>query len=194
MKRSVLAKELMPLATFARKRKRLQAEVLAHRADRAVRVGHNATLVFENELTVRFQLQEILRLDGTSAAADVQAEVDAYAPLAPDGGNLKATLTLEFSDLTERGIRVAQLTGVENHVWMQVEGSPRIYAIADVDIERAAAERDAMLHHLRFELGEQGARDLKGGRPLSFGIDHPSYNARQIVGQNVRQSLLKDLR
>ena len=190
MRCALLAKDLMPLETFERKRTKLQAEVLTHREDRAVPIGRGAMLIFENELTVRFRLQEILRREAISGDAAVQAEIDVYASLLPDGNNLVATFRLEFADAGERMLRLAQLRGVENFVWMQVEGSPRIYAIA----HRSDAGQDAALHTLRFELSEAGVRALKLGRALSFGVDHPAYNARQRVGENVRQSLLKDLR
>jgi Protein of unknown function (DUF3501) len=145
-------------------------------------------------MTVRFRLQEILRHESISGDAAVQAEIDVYASLIPDGSNLKATFRLAFADAGERALRLAQLPGVENYVWMEVEGSPRIYAIADRDIDRADADRDSALHYLSFELGEAGVHGLKQGRALAFGVDHPAYNARQVVGENVRQSLSKDLR
>jgi len=194
MKCALLARDVMPLATFARKRARLQAEVLVHRGDRTVRVGSNAMLIFESDLTVRFRLQEILRLESISGDEAVQAEIDALASLIPDGRNLKATFRLDFTDPGERATRLAQLAGVENYVWMQIEGSPRIYAIADRDPGRAVADRDAAQHDLRFELDEEMVREFRLGRPLSFGIDHPCYSARQGVGDNVRASLLGDLR
>ena len=194
MKRALLAKDLMPLATFESKRTELQAEVLTQREDRAVKMGPSATLIFENEVTVRFRLQEILRHDAISGEAAVQAEIDAYASLIPDGTNLKATFRLQFADAGERALRLVQLGGVENYVWIEVEGSARVYAIADRDMDRADADRDAALHYLSFELGAAGVRSLKLGRALSFGVDHPAYKARQLVGDNVRRSLLKDLR
>ena len=184
----------MPLATFERRRSRLQAEVSTQREDRAVVLGPGATLVFENEATVRFRLQEILRYEAISGAAAVQAEIDIYASLIPDGSNFKATFRLEFADAGERSLRLAQLQGVENYVWMQIEGLPRGYAIAESDTDRGDADRDAALHYLRFELDEAAVRRLKRGATLSFGIDHPAYNARQLVGENVRRSLLQDLR
>jgi hypothetical protein len=190
--RTLRARDLMPLATFERRRRRLQAEVQAHRADRAVQMGPAATLNFENEMTVRFRLQEILREGAISGDAAVQAEIDVYASLIPDGSNLKATFRLEFANAGERALRLAQLPGIENYVWVQVEGSPRVYALADRDMDRA--DQDVALHYLRFELGGEGVRWLRQGRALSFGIDHPAYNARQLVGENVRRSLLKDLR
>lgn len=194
MPRTLQPSDLMPLATFERKRSRLQAEVGRQRADRAVPMGPGATLVFENEVTVRFRLQEILRHEAISGTAAVQAEIDVYASLIPDGSNLKATFRLDFGDAGERALRLAQLRGVENYIWMQVEGSPRIYAIAERDTDRGDADRDAALHYLRFELGVREVHALRQGRTLSFGIDHPACKAGSQVGENVRQALLKDLR
>jgi len=143
---------------------------------------------------VRFRLQEILRHEAISGDAAVQAEIDIYSSLIPDGSNFKATFRLEFADAGERSLRLAQLRGVENYVWMQIEGLARVYAIADRDTDRGDADRDAALHYLRFELDEAAVRRLKRGSPLSFGVDHRAYNARQLVGENVRRALLQDLR
>lgn len=192
--RTLRARDLMPLALFERKRSGLQADVLALRGDRAVRIGSGATLTFENEATVRFRLQEILRHEAISADLAVQAEIDTYASLIPDGSNLKASFRLEFADAGERSLRLAELRGVENYVWLQIEGLPRVYAIADRDTDRGDADRDAALHYLRFELDEAAVRALRHGSQLLFGIDHPAYRAREVVGENVRQSLLLDLR
>lgn len=192
--RTLQPSDLMPLATFERKRSRLQAEVGRQREDRAVPIGPGATLVFENEVTVRFRLQEILRHEAISATEAVQAEIDVYASLIPDGSNLKATFRLDFGDAGERALRLEQLRGVENYIWMHVEGSPRTYAIAERDTDRGDADRDAALHYLRFELGAPEVRALRQGRALTFGIDHPACKASSVVGENVRQALLKDLR
>jgi len=192
MKAALLASDLMPPATFARRRARLQAEILVHREDRFVQLGPHAALIFESDRTVRFRLQEILRVEAISGDEAVQAEIDACAALLPGGRNFKATLRLEFADAGERARGLAQLAGVENYVWMQVEGAPRIYAIADQDPGRCGG--DAAQHVLRFELDDAIVRELRHGRPLAFGIDHPSCVAREAVGENVRQSLLGDLR
>jgi glycerol-3-phosphate dehydrogenase subunit C len=191
--RTLQPSDLMPLATFERARSRLQAEAQRQREDRAVPMGPDATLVFESEITVRFRLQEILRHEAISGDAAVQAEIDVYAPLIPDGSNLKATFRLDCGDAGERALRLEQVRGVENYVWMQVEGSPRTYAIAERDTDLGDADRDAALHYLRFELRPVDVRALRQGRSLSFGIDHPACKAAAQVGENVRQALLKDL-
>jgi hypothetical protein len=185
--------DLMPLAAFEHARPHLQAEVQRLREDRTVSMGPGATLVFENEVTVSFRLQEILRHETISGEAAVQAEIDVYASLIPDGSNLKATMRFEF-DAAERAKRLQALRGVENYVWMQVEGTSRIYAIAERDTDRVDADRDAALHYLRFELGPVEVRAVRQGRALAFGIDHPACKAGGRVGENVRQALLRDLR
>jgi hypothetical protein len=194
MKSTLLAKDLMSLETYAGERERFRAEVMAHRGERTVQVGPNAMLIFEDELTVRYQIQEMLRIEGISEDEDIQSEIDVYAPLIPDGSNLKATFMLEFPDEGERRARLAQLIGVENRVWIQVEGSSRIFAIADEDMDRANADKTSAVHFLRFELEKPMVRNLKQGRPLSIGIDHPSYSASLVLGESARRSLLNDLR
>jgi len=193
VKRALLAKHLLPLATFERRRPELQAEAQAHREDRAVQIGGSATLIFENEVTVRFRLQEILRQEAMSDDAAVQAQIDAYAALIPDGANLKATLRLDFASAGERTLNLPQLRGIENYVWMQIERLPRVYAIAERDIDHADTQRDEALQYVRFELDETGVQGLRQGRAVSFGVDHPAYSAHQAVGENVRQALLTDL-
>lgn len=193
MTRALLAKDLLPLATFERRRPELQAEAQAHRDDRAVQIGRSATLIFENEVTVRFRLQEILRHEEMSDDAAVQAQIDVYAALIPDGANLKATLRLDFASAGERTLKLPQLRGIENYVWMQIERLPRVYAIAERNMDHADAQRDEALQYVRFELDEAGVQGLRQGRALSFGVDHPAYSARQAVDENVRQALLTDL-
>jgi len=190
---ALLAKDLLPLETYAHEREGFRAGAMAHRRDRTVRVGPNAMVIFEDELTVRYQIQEMLHMGGISEDRGIQAKIDVYAPLIPDGSNLKATFMLEFHDEVERRTRLAQLIGVEKRVWVQIEGSSRVWAIADDDIDREGADRTAV-HFLRFELEKPMVRGLKQGSPLAIGIDHPSYSARLVLRESVRRALLNDLR
>lgn len=194
MTSTLLARDLMSLETYARERDGLRAEILVHRRDRTVQVGPNARVIFEDERTVRYQIQEMLRIERISGEEGIQAEIDIYAPLIPDGSNLKATFMIEFPDEGERHARLAQLIGVENRVWVQVEGSSRIFGIADEDIDRADADKTSAVHFLRFELEKPTVRDLKQGNRLSIGIDHPAYVAGLVLRESVRRSLLNDLR
>lgn len=194
MKSTLLAKDLLPPETYAHEREGFRAEVMAHRRDRTVQVGPNAIVIFEDELTARYQIQEILHTEGISEDGRIQSEIDLYAPLIPDGSNLKATFMLEFPDEGERRARPARLIGVENRVWIQIDGSARIFAIAGEDMERADADTTSAVHFLRFELEKPMVRDLKQGSPLAIGIDHPAYSARLVLRESVRRSLLNDLR
>jgi hypothetical protein len=191
---ALLAKDLLPLETYAHQREGYRAGAVAHRQDRTVRVGPNAMVIFEDELTVRYQIQEMLHRGGISEDEGIQAEIDVYAPLIPDGSNLKATFLFEFHDEVERRTRLAQLSGVEKRVWVQIEGSSRVWAIADEDIDREGAGETAAVHFLRFELEKSMVRGLKQGSPLAIGIDHPSYSARLVLRESVRRALLNDLR
>ena len=184
----------MSLETYARERDGLRAEVMAHRRDRTVQVGPNARVIFEDERTVRYQIQEMLRIEHISEEERIQAEIDTYAPLIPDGSNLKATFMIEFPDEGERRVRLAQLAGVENRVWVQIDGSSRIFGIADEDIDRADADKTSAVHFLRFELEKRMVRDLKQGSRLGIGIDHRAYSAGLVLRESVRRSLLNDLR
>ena len=194
MTSTLLPKDLIPLETYAHERAGFRTEGIAHRRDRTVQVGRNAMLIFEDERTVRYQIQEMLHVEGISEDAGIQAEIDVYAPLIPDGNNFKATFMLEFPDEAERRARLAQLIGVENRVWIQIDGSARVFAVADEDMDRTDADKTSAVHFLRFELEKPMVRELKQGRPLSIGIDHPSYNASLVLGDSVRKSLLNDLR
>ena len=194
MEGTLLAKDLLPLETYAHEREGFRAEAMAHRRDRTVRVGPNAMVIFEDELTVRYRIQEMLHMGGISEDEGIQAEIDVYARLIPNGSNLKASFMFEFHDEVERRTRLAQLTGVEKRVWVQIEGSSRVWAIADEDIDRGGANQTAPVHFLRFELEKPMVRGLKQGSPLAIGIDHPSYSARLVLREGVRRALLSDLR
>jgi len=192
MKSSLLVKDLMPLDAYAREHESFRAEVIAHRADRLVRIGRNATLLFEDEMTVRYQIQEALRIEGISDEAAIQTEIDLYAPRIPDGSNLKASFMLEFSDSKERQATLAKLSGIESRVWMQVNGAERVFGV--VSETDPADEETSALHFLRFDLGKPMLRELKQGSSLSLGIDHPACNASLVLSADVRRSLLNDLR
>jgi hypothetical protein len=190
----LVAGDLMSSETYAREQRGSHADAVAHREQRTVRVGPNVLLVFQDERTVRHYLQEMLRIEQTSGQAQVQAEIDACAGLIPDGSNFKATLQLEFADADERRAKAAQLSGIEQHVWMQVDGSARLYAIAEANADRAHPDRDPPAPTLRFELDKPRVRQLKSGSRLSVGIDHGAYHASLVLNEGVRQLLLKDLR
>jgi hypothetical protein len=185
---------LMTLEAYARARKDFRAKVIAHKRDRKVPLGEHITLIFEDELTIRYQIQEMLRVERIFEEEGIQAELDAYNPLIPDGRNLKATMMIEFPDVEERKRALARLKGVEDRVWIQVEGCPKVYAIADEDLDRETADKTSSVHFLRFELTDEMAKALKYGVGLGIGVDHPAYSAEiAALPLNVRNALARDL-
>ena len=185
---------LLSLESYAKQRKEFRARVIAHKQTRTVALGNHVTLIFEDELTIRYQVQEMLRIERTFEEAGIQDELDAYNPLIPDGRNFKATMMIEYAEVAERQAALARLKGIEDRVWVQVEGCRKVYAIADEDLERENAEKTSAVHFLRFELDEEMCKALKYGVTLSMGIDHPQYmNTVSPIDPAVRASLVKDL-
>ena len=185
---------LMTLEAYARARPQFRAKVMAHKKNRTLLLGGNVTLIFEDELTIRYQIQEMLRAERVFEEAGVQDELDAYNPLIPDGANWKATLMIEYPDVKERHRMLARLIGIEDRIWVQVEGQARVYAIADEDLERDNAEKTSAVHFLRFELDPVMVQVLKQGAALAAGVDHPAYSAAVgAVDPAVRASLVNDL-
>jgi uncharacterized protein DUF3501 len=185
---------LMTLEAYAKARKEFRARVLAHKKDRIVHLGEHVTLVFEDELTIRYQVQEMLRVEKLFEEEGIQEEIDAYNPLIPDGRNFKATMLLEYEDVEERRVALAALRGIEDRTWIRVEGSQPVYAIADEDLERETEEKTSAVHFLRFELGREMAEALKYGVGLAIGVDHPHYAAKlDPVPPETRAALVKDL-
>ena len=190
----ILRDSLMTLETYARARPQFRAKVMAHKKSRTVHLGEHVTLIFEDELTIRYQIQEMLRVERVFEEAGIQDELDAYNPLVPDGRNWKATMMIEYAEEAERRRMLAKLIGIEDRVWVQVGGHARVYAIADEDLERDNEEKTSSVHFLRFELDRAMVRALQGGAALSVGIDHPNYTASLAsVDPAVCASLVADL-
>jgi hypothetical protein len=192
---SQIAREsLLPLEAYARQRAQWRARVIEHKKLRTVRLGEHVTLHFEDEFTIRYQVQEMLRIERIFEDAGVQHELDTYNPLIPDGTNWKATLMIEYPDAQERRRRLAELIGLEARVWVQVRGCGRVHAIADEDLERETEEKTSSVHFLRFELDDAMRGALKGGASLAVGVDHPHYRASvDPVPAAVRDVLAGDL-
>jgi hypothetical protein len=185
---------LLTLEAYARTRPDFRARVIAHKKPRTVHLGEHVTLLFEDELTVRYQIQEMLRIEKTFEDPGIQDELDVYNPLIPDGENWKATMLVEYEDVDERRRALEQLKGIEDRVWVQIEGNPRIYAIADEDLERENEEKTSSVHFLRFELAPVMIAALKAGAALSIGVDHPRYTETvRSVPEATRKALLADL-
>jgi uncharacterized protein DUF3501 len=184
---------LMPLETYARERNKFRARVIEHKKLRSVALGEHVTLLFEDELTIRYQVQEMLRIERIFEDADIAAELDTYNPLVPDGGNLKATMLIEYPDPEERRVWLSRLKGVERRIWLEVKGAPRVHAIADEDLERENEEKTSSVHFLRFELDAAMRSALKGGAALAIGVDHPQYSVAAEISPATRKSLAADL-
>ena len=185
---------LLTLEAYTRDRKAFRGRVLEHKKPRTVHLGEHLTLLFEDELTIRYQIQEMLRIEKIFEDAGIQDELDAYNPLVPDGRNWKATLLVEYEDVDQRERALARLKGIEDRAWVQVDGYPRVHAIADEDLERENDEKTSAVHFLRFELTPAMIAALKSGAALAIGVDHPEYAATvQPVPDATRSALLADL-
>ena len=185
---------LLTLEAYARERNAFRARVLEHKKPRSVPLGQNLTLQFEDELTIRYQVQEMLRVERIFEDEGIQGELDAYNPLVPDGGNWKATMLIEYPDAAERREMLGRLKGIERRVWVQVGDGARIYAIADEDLERENEEKTSSVHFLRFELDAASRARLKQGAGLSIGVDHPVYSVQLApVASEVRDALARDI-
>jgi hypothetical protein len=192
--RQITPGSLLTLEAYAKVRKEFRTRVLAHKRPRSIHLGEHMTLLFEDELTIRYQVQEMLRIEKIFEEEGIADELAAYNPLVPDGSNFKATMLLEYEDENERKAALAKLKGIEDRVWLQVEGCPRVWAIADEDLERENAEKTSSVHFLRFELTQEMVAALKYGVALGLGVDHPNYLAAiPAVGAATREALLADL-
>jgi hypothetical protein len=189
---------LLSLEAYAKQRTQFRAKVMEHKKHRTVHLGAHLTLLFEDELTVRYQVQEMLRIERIFEEEGIQHELDAYNPLVPDGGNWKATMLLEYPDAEERRRRLAELKGIERNVWVQVgdgaKEAARVYAIADEDLERENEEKTSSVHFLRFELGAAAREALRRGAAVKVGVDHPRYSAAVELSAEQRSALASDLR
>ena len=190
----ITRESLMTLETYAKARKEFRAQVLAHKIHRTVHLGANVTLIFEDELTMRYQVQEMLRIEKIFEEEGIEDELQVYNPMIPDGSNFKATMLIEYPDVEERKRMLAKLKGVEDRVWIQVQGCPKVYAIADEDLERENDEKTSAVHFVRFELAPEMKTALKQGAQLGVGVDHPAYSATiPALPSQARLALIADL-
>lgn len=185
---------LLSLEAYAGKRDQFREEVMAHKRNRRLSLGTNATLYFEDRLTMQYQVQEMLRIERIFEAAGIEDELAAYNPLIPDGANWKATFMIEFPEVDERNAMLRRLIDIENKVWMQVGDLEKIWPIADEDMDRTNADKTSAVHFMRFELNSEQMAALKDGAELAAGIDHENYQVEvRPVAENIRESLLADL-
>ena len=194
MMEKLTRENLYSLEKYSEVRKDFRARVMEHKRDRRLQLGDNATLYFEDRLTMQYQVQEMLRIERIFEAAGIEEELNAYNPLIPDGSNWKATFMVEFPDVAERREKLKQLVGIEDCVWLQVGESEKIRPVADEDLERDSDDKTSAVHFLRFELQPGQVQAMKEGAPLAAGIDHDNYRVEiRPVPDNVRASLLADL-
>ena len=186
--------DLLTLEAYSKVYKDRRRANIEHKKKRVLHLGDHLTLIFEDEQTVRFQIQEMLRIERTFEAEGIQAELDVYNPLIPDGSNFKATMLIEYTHETERKAALARLIGIEDRLFVQVEGQARVYAIADEDLERENEEKTSSVHFLRFELSPSMVAALKAGAQLQVGCDHTNYPYHlEEVPSEVLASLVADL-
>ena len=186
--------DLFSLEQYAEKRKDFRASVLEHKKNRALHIGPNATLYFEDRLTMQYQIQEMLRIEKIFEAEGIEEELGAYNPLIPDGSNWKATFMMEYTDVPERQAALAKLVGIEDKTWVQVDGFDRVYAISNEDLERTEADKTSAVHFMRFELSDDMCKAVKSGAAVNAGIEHENYqHSCEPIADNIRASLAADL-
>ena len=190
----LMRSDLLSLEAYAEQRGNYRQRMLDHKQHRKVHLGPNATLYFEDRLTVQYQIQEMLRIEKIFEQSGIEEELAAYNPLIPDGQNLKATFMLEFAEPAQRGIALQQLVGIESLIWVQVEGFDKSYAIADEDLERSTDDKTSAVHFMRFEFSAQMIAALRNlAAPLAMGSDHDAYrHSLTAVAAGTRDSLLND--
>lgn len=185
---------LMSLEAYSKFRKTHKAEVLAHRKLRSVHLGEHITLQFESETTIRYQIQEMLRIEKIFEEEGIQQEIEAYAPLMPDGSNWKATMLIEYPDVNERKRELARLIGVEDRMFIEAEGHARVYAIADEDLDRENDEKTSAVHFVRFEFPAATKAAIQAGAAVKLGCDHTNYPAHTQISAEALASLAGDLK
>jgi hypothetical protein len=191
--KKLVESDLLSLERYSRERPEFRARVMAHKKNRQVNVGPNTLWLFEDRLTVQYQVQEMLRTERIFEAEGIAEELAAYNPLIPDGRNWKATLLIEFPDPEIRRVQLEKLRGIEDRCWVQVAGCERLFAIADEDLERENETKTSAVHFLRFELAPAMTAALRAGAALAAGIDHPNYRHELALADKVRSALLADL-
>ncbi len=191
---NITPESLMTLEAYTKYRKTHKADVVAHRKLRSVMLGENINVQFESEMTIRYQIQEMLRIEKIFEEEGIQDEIDAYAPLVPDGQNWKATMLIEYIDVNERKRELARLIGVEDRMFVEVEGHERVYAIADEDLDRETDEKTSAVHFIRFEFSPAACAAIRAGAAVKLGCDHANYPAHVQIAPETLASLAGDLR
>jgi hypothetical protein len=190
----ITRESLMTLEAYHKARPEMRKQAIEERRKRSVRLGEHLNLLFENELLMRYQVQEMLRVEKIFDEEGIQDELGAYNPLVPDGSNFKATMMLEYSNESERRLALSKLLGIEHKIFVQVEGQPRAYAIANEDLERTTADKTSSVHFMRFELTPEMKKSLKAGAQMMVGCDHKEYPMHvETLPDDTLASLVNDL-
>lgn len=186
--------DLWSLEEYSAKRAAFRSEVLAHKQDRRVLLGDHVLLMFEDSQSIKYQIQEMLRIEKIFEAAGIQEELDAYNPLIPDGDNWKCTLMIQYEDVDERKVRLTELVGIEDKIWVQVGDTKKIYPIADEDMARSDDEKTSAVHFVRYQLDGAQVDKAKSGEDITFGVDHLAYPCSDVIANRAtHQSLVADL-
>ena len=193
MAQPIIREDLMSLEQYAEKRDQFRQQVLTHKKHRQVALGPNATLYFEDRLTLLYQIQEMLRIEKVFEADGINEELEAYNPMIPTGRNFKATFMIEYADPVVRAAQLEKMVGIEDLVWMQIGAQDKVWCIADEDLERSTETKTSAVHFLRFELSEEMTQQLKQGVEWTIGVQHPVYSFELPVAGDTRSSLLNDL-
>ena len=190
----ITKQDLHSLEDYSAMRDEFRAQIIKHKKNRVLQVGPNVSMHFEDRLVMQYQIQEMLRAEKVFEAEGIQEELDAYNPMIPDGSNWKVTFMIEFPDPDERAVRLRELLGIEDTSYVQVSGHEKVHPICDEDLPRETADKTSSVHFMRFELTQEMVSDLKNGKALSIGIDHPEYkHAIEALSGSMRESLVADL-
>jgi hypothetical protein len=184
--------DLYSLENYAAIRNEFRSKVMEHKKHRSIQLGENLRLLFEDRLTIQYQIQEMLRIEKIFEADGIEEELQAYIPLIPDGQNLKAVMMIEFSDVNVRKAALEKLIGIDRKVWLQVAGFEKVSPISNEDLDRETEEKTSSVHFMRFEFTPEMIAALKNGAAMSAGVDHPEYNYQLNIADSVRQSLVED--
>ncbi|MGN6316477.1 DUF3501 family protein [Trinickia sp.] len=191
---TISRESLLTLEAYAKVRNETRARVIEHKRNRCAQLGNHLTILFEDETTIRYQIQEMLHIEKIFDEAGIAAELEAYLPLVPDGGNFKATMQIEYENETERRAALGRLIGIEDRIFIRVGDEAPVYAIADEDLARENSEKTSAVHFLRFDLTDSMKKNLRAGARLVLGCDHPGYPVAPCrLGSGVVRSLLEDL-
>ena len=185
--------DLLSLEEYDKQREDIKKDLLSHKKNRSVLIGDNVVLLFEDYLTIKYQVQEMLRIEKIFNHKEIQEEIDAYLPLIPDGDNLKATMLIMYPDVDERKIMLNKLHNLENLIWLSIDGSKKIIAVSDEDLERTRDEKTSAVHFLRFQLTKSDIKLFKASENIEFGVNHDNYNQSVKISKDTILALSNDL-